>query len=285
MKEFPPCPSVDEAPAALFDGGHVWLHELVDGAPVRFQVQEDGRLRFGDAVRVFDDVPSGYEHVARHVRERFDRDALREATDDVESVVFFGFAMHYCGTDYDWVRTPPFLGSDVWSGSGYLLPDRVEKIYDRLGLDALDTVAAEVRAVDFDPDGYAFPASAWYDGPVAGVLVRDKTDHRARLDNPEVGENTDSATTSAREAVDERDDVDDPETFARRHVTPDRFDAVADSLRREGRPVTFDALYERTVELLARAHHDRLFGRGNPDVRAVRSEVAALTRAYLDDRE
>ena len=281
MKQFPPSPPVDEAPAALFDGGHVWLHELVDGAPVRFRVQGDGRLRFGDAVRVFDDVPSGYEHVARHVRERFDRDALREAVDDVESVVFFGYAMHYCGTDYDWVRTPPFLGSDVWS-SGYLLPDRVKKIYDRLGLDALDAVAAEVRAADFDPDGYAFPASAWYDGPVAGVLVRDKTGHRARLDNPEVGEDVgatrgdgDNGETDAESAA----------AFARRHATPDRFDAVAGALRREGRPVTFDALYERTVELLARAHHDRLFERGDLDTRAFRSEVAALTRAYLADRE
>jgi hypothetical protein len=229
-------------------------------------------------------VPSEYEHAARHVRERFDRDALREAVDDVESVVFFGYAMHYCGTDYDWARTPPFLGSDVWS-SGYLLPDRVTKIYDRLGLDALDAVAAEVRAADFDPDGYAFPASAWYDGPVTGVLVRDKTGHRACLDNPEVGEDAGAETSSRETDHATADDAGNPEAFARRHATPDRFDAVVETLRREGRPVTFDALYERTVELLARAHHDRLFERGDLDARAVRSEVAALARAYLADRE
>jgi len=28
-------------------------------------------------------------------------------------VIFFGVATHYQGTDYDWDRLPPFLGTDV----------------------------------------------------------------------------------------------------------------------------------------------------------------------------
>jgi hypothetical protein len=290
MKEFPPCPSVADAPPELFERGHVWLHELVDGAPVRFQALTDGRLRFGDAVRSFDgDVPPAYAHVVRHVRERFDRGALREAVDDVESVVFFGYAMHRCGVDYDWERTPSFLGCDVWFDDEYLLPDRVEKVYRRLGLDPLTTLAAERRAADFDPESYTFPESAWYDEPVAGVLVRNKTGLRAALDNPAVGD-------GGRDADGVADDPEDgdgnagsastAEAVARQYATRARFDAVAARLREEGREVTFDGLFERTVETLLRAHHDRLFGgREEVDVRALRSAVAERTQAYLSDGE
>lgn len=291
MKEFPPCPSATEAPSALFERGHLWLHELVDGAPVRFQVRADGRLQFGDAVRTFvDDVPPAYAHVARHVRERFDRGALREAVDDVESVVFFGYAMHRRGVDYDWETTPSFLGSDVWSGpSAYLLPDRVEKIYRRLGLDPLPTLAAEVRAADFDPDSYTFPGSAWYDGPVAGVLLRNKRGLRAGLDNPAVGDtgDTDSDRTALTDPDGEAPAAESrAEAFARRHATPARFAAVAERIRADGRPVTFDALYERTVAAITRAHHDRLFSsREDVDLRAFRSAVAERTQSYLADRE
>jgi hypothetical protein len=290
MRQFPETPSVAEAPPALFERGHVWLHELVDGAPVRFQLRPDGRLRFGDDVRTFgESVPPAYQHVARHVRERFDRDALRAAVGDVGSVVFFGRAMHRRGVDYDWADTPPFLGSDVWSttADAYLLPDRVEKSYRRLGLDPLPTVDAEVRAADFDPDAYEFPASAWYDGPVAGVLIRNKTGLRAALDNPVVG----GAGGERGETVhgdDSPDTTPTPEAFAREHATTARFEATARRLRDEGRPVTFDALYERTVESIVRANHDRLFaGRSEAriDLRSFRSAVAERTQAYLAERD
>jgi hypothetical protein len=285
---------VAEAPSALFDRGHVWIHELVDGDPVRFRMQRDGQLRFGDAIRPFGgDVPPAYAHVVRHVRERFDREALREAVDDVESVVFFGRAMHRRGVDYEWERTPSFLGTDVWSATtdDYLLPDRVEKIYRRLGLEPLDPLESEVRAADFDPGSYAFPQSAWYDGPAAGVLVRNKTGLRARLSNPAVGETPGSAAGTDRAGAGKSEagvggDETAAEAFARRYATTDRLASVARRLREEGRPVTFDALFERTVETVTRAQHHRLFGgQDDVDLRAFRSAVAARTRAYLADDE
>jgi hypothetical protein len=257
-------------------------------------MRTDGRLRFGDAVRPFgDEAPPAYAHVVRYVRETFDREALREAVDDVESVVFFGRAMHRRGVDYEWERTPSFLGTDVWSAAadGYLLPDRVEKIYRRLGFEPLEPIESEVRAADFDPGSYAFPRSAWYDGPVAGVVVRNKTGARARLLNPAVGgtpgepSGVDDAGIGADDAGAE-DDETAAEAFARRYATSDRLAAVARRLREEGRPVTFDALFERTVETITRAQHHRLFGGEQElDRRAFRSAVAARTRAYLAERE
>jgi hypothetical protein len=49
--------------------------------------------------------------------------------------------------------------------------------------------------------------------------------------------------------------------------------------------VTFDTLYERTVESIVREHHDRLFGGRDADVRAVRSVVAERIGSYLADGE
>jgi hypothetical protein len=49
--------------------------------------------------------------------------------------------------------------------------------------------------------------------------------------------------------------------------------------------VTFETLYERTLEDIAREEHEQLYhGESSVDTSAFRSEVAALTHAFLDDR-
>lgn len=155
MKTFPSIPRIENAPSALFKQGHLWIQEKVDGANIRFQLQDSGRIRFGDRSRVYqgDDIPAPYQHAVRHVRERLDRTALRNAIADVDTVVFVGEAMHKHTIDYDWDRTPSFLGFDIWSGTKeeFLPPDNVEKIYRRLGLHPINTFQKEVRAIDFDP--------------------------------------------------------------------------------------------------------------------------------------
>jgi hypothetical protein len=135
MKQFPSIPRVATAPDGLFDEGHLWLLKKVDGANFRFQLQQSGLLQFGDRSRVYDDpdaVPDPYQHAVRHVRECLDRPALRNAVDDVGDIVFFGEAMHHHTIEYDWDRTPSFLGFDVWAASrdAFRPPDTVEQIFN-----------------------------------------------------------------------------------------------------------------------------------------------------------
>lgn len=277
MKEFPSIPRAADAPPELFDRGHLWIQEKVDGANFRFQLRSSGEVVFGDRNRVYrdGDVPEPYHHAVRHVRERLDRGALREAVGNPEGIVFFGEAMHKHAIAYDWDRTPSFLGFDVWSGEkgGFLPPDAVEKIHRRLGLDPVNAVQKEVRAVDFDPASYEIPASNWYDGPAEGVVVRNKTGLRAKLLHPDFRE------------VDDTVPFDAPaEELARKYATDRRFEKLANELRDRERPVTFDALYDRVVEDVVREEHERLFhGDSDLDFKAFRSEVAALTNRYLDE--
>lgn len=280
MKTYPSIPRVENAPDRLFEEGHLWLLEKVDGANVRFQLLESGLVRFGDRNRVYDDpdaVPDPYRHAARHVSERFDRDAFRAAVDDVEDFVFFGESMHHHTIEYDWERTPSFLGFDVWSAAAerFLPPDDVERIFDRLGLQAVTVVERERRARDFDPDSYTVPRSAWYDGPAEGVVVRNKAGGRAKLLHPDFRE------------VDETIPVDAPaDDLAAKYATRRRFEKLATKLEDCAQPVTFETLYERTLEDIVREEHKRLYhGDASVDMAAFRSEVAALTRAFLDDRE
>ncbi|MFC6730384.1 hypothetical protein ACFQDG_17165, partial [Natronoarchaeum mannanilyticum] len=197
MKSRPPLPPIDEMRDELLGGGHLWLQEYVDGGALRFQLREDGAIRFGDRERAFEpgDPPLPYRHALAHVRENLDRQALRDAVADVGAVTFFGVATHRKSIDYDWARTPPVLGTDVWSATekSFLPPDRVEQIFRRLGLAPVNAVRKELRAQDFDPDAYEFPASEWYDGPMAGVVVRSKTGGAARLLAPEFREADESA--------------------------------------------------------------------------------------------
>ena len=276
MKQYPEIPRVENAPDDLFERGHLWLQEKVDGAHVRFQLDETGLIRFGDRDRVFptDGVPEPYRHAVRHVRERLDREALRSALDDTESVVFFGEATSRQAIDYDWERTPSFLGFDVWSGERYLPPDAVEKIYDRLGFQPVNTFQKEVRAADFDPASYEIPTSNWYDGPAEGVIVRNKTGDRATLLHPDF------------EEVDDPEPIEgDADEIARQFVTRRRLELIADGLADRRQVVTVDALYERTVEDVFREEYGRLFhDRSDVDLGEFRSEVARLVGEFVDER-
>lgn len=286
MKEFPSIPRAVNAPEDLFERGHLWILEKVDGANVRFQLQESGYLRFGDRSRVYepDAIPDQYQHAVRHVREHLDREALRNAVDDVESVVFFGEATHHHTIDYDWGRTPSFLGFAVWSAreNAFRPPDAVEGIFEKLGLQPVHAVEREVRAQDFDANSYSIPESAYYDGPAEGVVVRNKTGGQAKLLHPDFRE------------VEETVPVDAPaEELADRYATRRRFEKLAAKLESRGEPVTVDTLYERALEDIIREEHKQLYhgdasvdvnGDASVDVKAFRSTVAALTREFLDGR-
>lgn len=279
MKEYPAIPSVDAAPDERFDAGHLWLLEKIDGVHLRFQLQESGLVRFGDRSRVYDDpddVPAPYQHAVRHVRNRLDREALRNAVEDVDDVVFFGEATTHRTIDYEWDRIPSFLGFDVWSADAgaFRPPDAVHAIFDGIGLESVTVFERERRARDFDPDSYAIPQSAWYDGPAEGVVVRDKRGHRAKLLHPDAGD------VDAPEPTDAA-----PENLAAKYATRDRLEKLATRLEDDGRPVTFETLYEHVHEDVLREAHGRLHhGESSLEMSEFRSEVGALTRAFLDDR-
>jgi len=279
MKQFPSIPRVEDAPEDLFEKGHLWILEKVDGANIRFQLQQSGLLRFGDRSRVYDDpdaMPDPYRHAVRYIRANLDRDALRGAVDDVEAYVFFGEAMHHHTIDYEWERTPSFLGFDIWSTADqrFLSPDVVEGIFDRLGLQPVNAFERERRAQEFDPTSYEIPQSAWYDGPAEGVVIRNKRGGRAKLLYPGFRE------------IDETVPVDaDASALAHRYATQQRFRKLAAKLEDHGQAVIVETLYERTIEDIVREEHKRLYYGSDPvDMGTFRSEVAALTRTFLDDR-
>jgi hypothetical protein len=275
MKTSPPIPRLADAPDDLFETGHLWLLEHVVGDHLRFRLRPTGRIQFGDRTRVFDagDPPTAYEHAVSHVRERLNRERLQQALDDPSSVVFSGEAMHHGGVDYDWDHTPSFLGVDVWSGDReqFRPPDASEQIFEQVGLHPVNAVEKERNARDFDPESYEFPQSAWYDGPVAGVVVRNKRGGRALLRNPAV--ETDRTVTP----------VDGSPAEVAAAVAPTaRFDRLSARLADEGRAVTFQSLYDLTLETVLRANHDRLtHSQSTVDLSAIRGALAARTRAYL----
>ena len=280
MKQFPSIPRVANAPDGLFDSGHLWLLEKVDGANFRFQLRQSGQLRFGDRSRIYetpDDVPDSYQHAVRHVRTELNRSALREAVDDVETVVFFGEAMHQHAIDYDWERTPSFLGFDVWSATEerFLPPDTVEQIFERLGLEPVNVFERERNARDFDPDSYTVPQSAWYDGLAEGVVVRNKQGQRAKLLHPDFREVDDTVPVDGSASE-----------LAEKYATQRRFDKLAAKFEDRERTVTFQPLYEQVLEDIVREEHKQLYhGDRSVDMSEFRSEVAARTRTFIDEYE
>jgi hypothetical protein len=276
MKQYPPIPRTEDAPAELFESGHLWLLEKIDGAQLRVQLRESGLLRFGDRTRAYDDpdsIPEPYQHAVRYVRNNLDREALRNAVEDVESVVLFGEATHRQTIDYEWDRLPSFLGFDVYSAAneGFLSPDAVESVFRRLDLDPINAFERERNTRDFDPDSYAVPDSAWYDGPAAGVIIKNKRGGRAKLLHPSFqGTAEFTPIEGSAEAV--------AETLA----TEKRFERLSGRLENRGTTVSFETLYDEVLTDIIRQEHGRLYhGASSLDLSAFRSELAARTRAFL----
>lgn len=271
MREYPPIPDAADAPARLFDEGHLWVLEKIDGGHLRFQLQEAGFLRFGDRTTVYGDpesAPLPYRPAVRHVRTHLDRDALRAAVDDVEQVVFFAESTHRHAVPYEFDRLPPALGFDIWDGERFLTPDAVNRVFDRLGLEPVNALQRELPARDFDPERYTVPGSAWYDGPAEGVVIRNKRGDRATLHHPEFRD-PGTVTLDA-----------DAATLAARYATTRQFKRLVTALQ----TVTVESLSERALEEMAREHHHELYGaEGHVDMRRFRSEVEALARAFLED--
>lgn len=191
MDPFPTRVDLAEEPEATGEG-HLWILERVEGIPLRFALQSDGRLVFGDGTRRHEpgSEPPAARLAVEAVQSSFRRDAFREAVVDAGSVTFYGVATCQRRLAYDWDRLPAFLGYDVRvpDRGGLLAPEDAYASFDRLGLTPAPAVERELRADAFDPGGYTFPGSEWADSPVAGVAVADKHGWRGRLDNPETSD-------------------------------------------------------------------------------------------------
>ncbi|WP_123623423.1 hypothetical protein [Halorubrum sp. CSM-61] len=289
MRSFPPLPDVrgSQGTEDLLTG-HLWLLELIDGTGLRFRMDESGLLRFGDPETTYADpdaVPVALRPAVRRVRERFDREAFRDAVDDPEAVVFFGVATHHRGTDYDWDRLPAFLGTDVWAGAGdgaFRPPDAAGAAFEGIGLDAVNAIEREVNARDFDPYEYAVPESVWRDGPAAGVVVRNKRGGRGKIPAE------DAVTDAGEDGPDgDRDapELDDPETIAATYATGGRIERVVADLDRRGEGSTVDAVADRVVESIARETPVRFgAGGGSADPDRVRVAVVERARAALAEQ-
>ncbi|WP_435318098.1 RNA ligase family protein [Haloarchaeobius sp. TZWSO28] len=278
MHQYPPIPAAADAPDALFSEGHLWLTEKLDGAHLRFTLQDTGVLAFGDRTQVWtgDGIPEQYRHAVRHVRETVDREALREAVDSAGDLVVFGAAMHRRTIDYDWDRVPSFVGFDLWrtDRDAFLPPDIAEKVVEGIGLTAVNTFDREVPAKHFQLDSYEVPDSNWYDGPAAGVVVKNKRGLRAVIDLDRFD------TESGPRPVDAT-----PEEFAERVVSEGTVRRVVRDLteRGGGSPPKPETVHQHVLDRVLRSEYGRItHHESTVDTPGVRSAVAGRVQTLLN---
>jgi len=279
VKSFPPTPPV----AAISDGllsGHLWLLELIDGRPLRFQLQDAGLLRVGDGETVYDDperIPLPFQQAVAHIRAALDHNALRAAVDDVEAVTFLGVATTHESVPYNVDTMPPFLGIDVWAADrkAFRPPDAAAGIFRQLGLTPVNTFERESHARDFTPDTYEIPTSAWYDGPAAGVVIRNKQGQRGKLSNPAA---TASPTTDEPTQAKPATSID---TLVDTHTTSAHIESIAASMRSDGEPVTVDTVTDRLCRTVGRRHPNAFLGADGFDQPTFRSAVAEQVHRFL----
>lgn len=275
MRRYPALPHLEDAPE-LLDAGHLWLQELVDGSLLRFSIDADGTLTFGDSHRGFDgDPPLSLRPAVRHVRDSLDWETLYDSEADLTAVTFFGVAPRNQGFDYDWDRIPPFLGTDVWHAEqgAFLAPDVVERVYERIGLEPVTVVQKEVPTRDFDPDSYEIPQSAWADQQASGVVIRSKQGGRAKL-LAERG-------VDSEQASDDGTVPSDPDAIIDRYLTDDLLARVDEVLGETETDTSPEQLHERALETVAREHYGELDRAGvDLDTRTIRQAARERVRSW-----
>ncbi|QSG11581.1 Uncharacterized protein HSBGL_1157 [Halapricum desulfuricans] len=206
MDPFPTYVDLAENPTT--GQGHHWMFEYVEGVPLRFTLQSDGRLAFAGKQRRYEDSsePPSVAPAIETVRSGFRRDAFREAVAEPDSVTFYGIATCQHRIEYDWDELPAFLGYDVRvpGRGGLLAPERAHASFDRLGLAPAPPVDREIRADAIDPGREQLPDSDWADRPVAGLVFADKHGWRGKLldpDRPPGSEASFDSPASAAEAL------------------------------------------------------------------------------------
>jgi hypothetical protein len=268
VKPYPALPDLDSRSDDRFEG-NVWIRELVVGDALRFGVAEGGYRRFAAGERRFTgDPPLRLRRSVCHLRDRFDVDALQRVASHPADLVFYGVATVRDGIEYDWARLPPFLGVDVWDGERerWLPNDGVQRAFDGLGLAAVNAFEKELPVRHFYPERYGVPDSAWYDGPAAGVVVRDSHGNRAVRRSP------DAAPDDAAVALPA-----DPIDLASTLVTGELVGRLADDL---GGDVAFDALFETALDEGFRLAHPVVERWDEPALRTFRGAVAERVRSF-----
>jgi len=274
MASLPRLPPAESA-VDVFETGHLWVTEFIDGDPLRLQLTDAGYLAFADATERFDHdaVPLRYREAVRMIRERFDAAALTAAVDDTELVTICGVVTHRRETPYDLDRLPAFFATGVHDASRdrYLAPDAAQQALERVGLPTLDPFEKERRAAYTDPTQYDLPDSRWRDGPVAGVVFENKAGGRAvyRRQDGAMGSETetDTETTGATGVF-------------KHHVTPEWLAARIDAC--EPNP-TVEAVIERALARLAR-ETAAVGTEQDETVAELRSTLAARTAERLRER-
>lgn len=270
MRPYPPLESIEKTTDVL-DGGHLWLQEFVTGPVLGFSMDESGMLTFGMDGDPLDSVPPSLLRSVDHVRERIDRDRLRNGVDDVSEFVFYGIATRYEGVDYDWNALPAFLGLDIWAApeSRFVAADVSERVFDSIGLSHVPAFRKEVPTREFDPDSYEPPESHWRDGSAVGVIVRNKGGGRALIVDSSVG----SATVSRL----------DLETAVGEGVSH-RLRSVVGHLNGTVKSLDVDAITERLFQRIAREEFEAIRPQLETDPDTVRSSIGSAVRREMRDK-
>lgn len=177
MDPYRPVRPFHARPDGFLDGGHCWIREYVTGGVFVVRMADSGMLEFSGPDGAFaDGVPWPYRPAVTTLRKDLDREALRQAVEDVSRYAFAVLAPLGMGVPYDWDRMPSVFGRAIWDGDAeeYLPIDDVERIFEALGLSTIPLVEKEVPTRDVQVDASLVPASRVASAPAAGAVIQKK---------------------------------------------------------------------------------------------------------------
>lgn len=156
----------------------IFLQEKVDGANFRVYITQEGKAIFGSRTQQLTsndgedtNVQKNFVRCLKYVRERLQEGDLTKHN----GLILFGECMVKHTIDYDWEKTPPFLGFDIFDTKTgkFLDMDEASKIFVSLGLEIVPLIkvlkAGEIK--DFTDEDV--PKSRYCEGLAEGVVFKN----------------------------------------------------------------------------------------------------------------
>ena len=177
MFHYDPVRPFEDRPEDYLEGGHFWLREFVTGGVFGVRMEESGMLQMQGPGGTFDaEAPLSYRRAVSALRTRFDRDAFRDAVQNVTDYEFYVLGPLSMGVDYDWTSIPPVFGLSVWDGTEdrFVPIDAAERVFEEFGLATIPTVDREIPARELAAGPDLIPDSSYADEAAAGVVLEKK---------------------------------------------------------------------------------------------------------------
>lgn len=313
MKKFPKIKKIYDVKGVI-SSGNIVVTEKIDGANARFSFNSENDILFGtrNTKQTKDGKPlevsemnKNFRHCYKYLQENVNFEKLEEI-EGYEDMTFFGESLQKHRINYDsWEGNNPdvssdvanFIGFDIYDGTKFLKFDKVQEIYDTIGLETVPVMySGSVNGINWD--NFVVPKSEFREkdksankdfnkkGLAEGVVVTNQnTMKKAKIVHPQFKETSESGSGKSYKLTEEDKKAN---KFVNKYITKARVLKIAHKIKnkREEEKLKIEFMSELPLSVIDDVFEEEniSFDRDNEDIMSkVRSKASSKCSNILKE--